>query len=57
MTRLGWRSQERRGEGIGNPNAQLLKSVLGIGAFTAISLASEIGDVQRFTRARRMANY
>ncbi|WP_437185134.1 IS110 family transposase [Planctomicrobium sp. SH668] len=40
-----------------NPNAQLLKTMPGIGAFTAISLAAGIGDVQRFPRARSLANY
>ena len=40
-----------------NPDAQLLKTMPGIGAFTAISLAAGIGDVQRFPRARSLANY
>ncbi|WP_437193255.1 transposase [Planctomicrobium sp. SH527] len=40
-----------------NPDAQLLKTMPGIGAFTAISLAAGIGDVQRFPRAGSLANY
>lgn len=40
-----------------NPNAQLLKTMPGIGTLTAISLASRIGDVSRFPRARSLANY
>jgi transposase len=40
-----------------NRSAQLLKTMPGIGGFTAISLASRIGNVNRFPRARSLANY
>ncbi len=38
-------------------SAQLLKTMPGIGGFTAISLASRIGNVSRFPWARSLANY
>ena len=38
-------------------SAELLRSMPGIGFFTAISLVCRIGDVQRFPRARSLANY
>ncbi len=40
-----------------NPSAKLLKTMPGIGTFTAISLSARIGDVKRFPRARSLANY
>jgi transposase len=43
--------------GRNNRSAQLLKTMPGIGGFTAISLASRIGNVSRFPRARSLANY
>jgi transposase len=40
-----------------NENAQLLKSMPGIADYTATSLASRVGRVDRFPRARSLANY
>lgn len=37
--------------------AKLLKSTPGVGRFMAVALASRIGRVQRFPRARSLANY
>jgi transposase len=40
-----------------NDNALLLKSMPGVADYTAISLASRVGRVDRFPRARSLANY
>ena len=40
-----------------SPDAQLLQSMPGISYFTAISLACRISCIERFPRARSLANY
>jgi transposase len=40
-----------------NDDAKLLKSMPGVADYTAISLASRVGRVERFPRARSLANY
>ena len=40
-----------------NKSAELLRSMPGIGFYTAVSLACRVGDVRRFPRAKSLANY
>ena len=40
-----------------NEAASILTSMAGVGRFTALALASRVGDVERFPRARSLANY
>lgn len=40
-----------------NHNAKLLTTIPGVGNITALALASEIGDISRFTDAARLASY
>lgn len=40
-----------------NEAAKLLTSMAGVGRFTALALASRVGNVERFPRARSLANY
>ncbi|MDE0525200.1 MAG: IS110 family transposase [Thaumarchaeota archaeon] len=41
----------------GNRNAQLLKTMPGIGNIVALALASEIGDISRFSDMDRLVSY
>jgi transposase len=41
----------------GNPMAQILMTVVGVGYFAALALASRINDIGRFPRPRSLANY
>ena len=42
---------------IANESVQLLESVPGIGHYSAVAIASRIGDIERFKRADSLANY
>ena len=41
----------------GNSTAQILMTMIGIGYFAALALASRINDIGRFVRPRSLANY
>ena len=41
----------------GNKSAQLLTSVVGIGNFTALTIASEIGEISRFSSPDKLVSY
>ena len=40
-----------------NPDAQLLKTIPGIGDLSALTLLAELGDIRRFKRAEQVACY
>jgi len=40
-----------------DPQAQLLQTVPGIGAYSALLIMSEIGDIQRFPDSRRLCSH
>ena len=40
-----------------NKSARLLTSVVGIGNFTALTIASEVGDISRFSGPDRLVSY
>lgn len=40
-----------------NPQAQLLDTIPGIGYFSALLIVSEIGDIRRFSSARKLCSY
>ena len=42
---------------LNDPRVQLLKTVFGCQAFSALSLVCRVGDVRRFPRPRSLANY
>lgn len=41
----------------GNPAAKILMTMIGVGYFAALALASRINDIARFPRPRSLANY
>lgn len=42
---------------VGNPLVALLRTIPGVGAYTALGLASRIGPIERFPRPASLANY
>ena len=40
-----------------NKSAQLLTTVVGIGNFTALTIASEIGEISRFSSPDKLVSY
>jgi transposase len=63
---LRWKLLEQEREAINalidqqlaeSPDAKLLLSLPGAGAFTALALAAHVGDIKRFPRPRSLANY
>jgi transposase len=40
-----------------NPAAQLLGTIVGMGAYMALAIASRVGDIRRFAHGRSLANF
>ncbi|MGZ6340829.1 MAG: IS110 family RNA-guided transposase [Candidatus Limnocylindrales bacterium] len=49
--------QELRAMGADHPDVELLRTVPGIGWVLGYTIASEIGDIRRFSRAKKLAGY
>lgn len=50
-------SQTIESQAAGDPQAQLLQTMPGIGAYSALLILSEIGDIRRFPDSRHLCSY